>query len=63
MYPLLLVRMPEGGVLNGRDVTQEDLDTLEGWATRNPMKFSKNKYEALCLWADHSAAVQVVTVR
>ena len=45
--------MPEVGVLNGSDVTQEDLDRLEGWANRNLMKFNKDKCDVLSLGTEH----------
>lgn len=35
--------------LVGKAVTHRDLDRPEGWASRNLMKFRKNKYKVLPL--------------
>lgn len=40
-------------MLNGRDVTQEDRDRLEGWANRDLMKFNNDKHDVLSLGTEH----------
>lgn len=32
-----------------RAAAQRDLDRMEGWASRNPMKFCRNKSNIMCL--------------
>lgn len=40
-----------------RAAAQRDLDRMEGWASRNPTEFCKNKYNTMCLGGKNPPAV------